>query len=155
MHNNTTSPDVTRAYTPEWLDEWIGLYGIDDAYPGSYAHEAIAATEGDALTLTCQCGTWKGYAPSSDVDAEALLTEWRAHVYEATGRTTPAEAPDTEALTVELERLRETHAKLRALYDHNVAALLDQLDAAHDVNDRIIAVNARLSARVIALGGAA
>lgn len=155
MHNNTTSPAVTRADTPEWLDEWPGLYGIDDAHPASYAHESIAATEGDALVLTCQCGTWKGYAPSAEGDAEALLTEWRTHVHEATGRTVPAEATDTEALTVELDQVRETYAKLRALYDHNVAALLDQLDAAHDVNDRIIAVNARLAARVIALGGAA
>ena len=100
MHNNTTSPPVTRAYTPVDIE---------------------------AIRETVESGEVTKYR------AEDQLLE----------------------LCDEVERLRETHAKLRALYDNNVASLIGQLDAAHDVNDRIIAVNARLAARVIALGGAA
>lgn len=90
-----------------------------------------------------------GYAaPRVDIDAIRETVE--------SGEVTKHRAEDQLIeLCGELEQAREMYAKLRALYDNNVASLIAQLDAAHDVNDRIIAVNARLAARVVELGGAA
>lgn len=55
----------------------------------------------------------------------------------------------------EVEQVREMHAKLRALYDKTVSSLIGQLDGADEENDRLRAVNARLAARVVNLGGTA
>ncbi|THV43466.1 hypothetical protein [Glycomyces buryatensis] len=49
-------------------------------------------------------------------------------------------------LCAEVEQLRETHAKLRALYDRNIGSLVDQLDEAHEQLDTVTAERDRLQA---------
>lgn len=53
-------------------------------------------------------------------------------------------AQERDEAPAEVERLREMHAKLRALYDRNVGSLVDQLDEATNANDRLAAENTLL-----------
>jgi hypothetical protein len=67
---------------------------VDDGHPLSYEHEAaerLNVTEG-TVTLVCECGDWSGEG-TFDADTweadEPVVSEWTAHVYEATGRVAP------------------------------------------------------------------
>lgn len=72
--------------------------------------------------------------PSQPVDIDAV-------------RSYPTVGPETvDALCDEVEQLRETHAKLRALYNKNVGSLVDQLDEAHEQLDAVTADRDRLQA---------
>jgi len=138
---NSTQP------LPEWLDDWGGLHSLDDGHPGSYDHEAVAATDGDAVTLTCQCGAWTGYAPCAEGDAEGLLAEWRDHVHAATGRLqadqvsralAAAESANgdwvVDTLAAEVERLQRRNEDLKAgllVADADKNRLREALDGAH------------------------
>lgn len=79
MNTNDTSPGMTS--DNGWLEDWGGIFTVDNGYPSAYDHEALAGRDGDAITLTCQCGTWTGYAPAAEGDAEYMFAEWRNHVH--------------------------------------------------------------------------
>lgn len=66
------------------LDDLPGTYTIDDGDAGSYDHEATVSVGDDAtVTVTCSCGKWELAGAFGDT---AVLAEWEAHVYQATGR---------------------------------------------------------------------
>lgn len=77
--------------------------------------------------------------PPVDVDAIRETVE--------SGEVTKHRAEDQLiALCDEVEQLRETHAKLRALYDRNVGSLVGQLDEAYEQLDTVTAERDRLQA---------
>lgn len=72
------------------LDDLPGTYTLDDGHPGSYDHEAEVSVQADAtVTVTCTCGEWErtGAVRFGDEADTAVLAEWEAHVYQATGRS--------------------------------------------------------------------
>lgn len=125
--NKAARPGVRASKAGPKPKEWFSTMNINDTSPDMTSGYAAPRVDIDAIRETVESGEVTKHR------AEDQLIE----------------------LCDELEQAREMHAKLRALYDNNVASLIAQLDAAHDVNDRIIAVNARLAARVVELGGAA
>jgi len=83
------------------LDDLPGTYTLDDGHPGSYDHEAVVSVGTDAtVTVKCTCGAWEqtGEVRFGDEGDTAVLAEWEAHVYKATGRraTEPVTVPNLD-----------------------------------------------------------
>jgi hypothetical protein len=95
MNTNDSQPAEARQGD---LDDLPGTYTFDDGHAGSYDHEATVSVGDDAtVTVTCACGEWERTAFG---DA-AVLAEWEAHVYQATGRSQATGRPVQIAYLIE------------------------------------------------------
>jgi hypothetical protein len=145
MNTNDSQPAEARQGD---LDDLPGTYTFDDGHAGSYDHEATVSVGDDAtVTVTCACGEWERTAFG---DA-AVLAEWEAHVYTATGRgETAASRPgwredgrvDIDAVRAGTPYLEDMPAIYESLCDE-VERLRAALDEVADDRDDERAVTGR------------